>query len=680
MARYGRGLPPRTVIVRSQSLSLYAGSTTGTGPVEAAATGEVSTGGLSAAEVPDTSGAATGVVTSSGSSPGVAPAVTSATAGAVTALAVSEAQVSAVTGSAAGVVVDSGVSSGSAPSVSGAASGAVLVLGSSSSTVGATTSAAAVAVETVTQSVFTDQTPNVTDATDSVYYTLVTRIVCGAAGSIVGVRYWMPDTAPTQVVGGLFSRTSDAAGTLLASKAFSTLTPGWQDVLFDTPVEVEDGADLYAAVWTDRYVYSLAFFTTDVTNGDLTAPADDSVTPARNGRFKVGGSGLEYPTGGGGTCYFTDVLFLATTAGDAAAATAPVQASATGTFTPGTGVTGAADSHTAPVTGAAAGTVTAAATAAAQVAPVTSSAAGTYTATATAVTQVAPVTSSAAGTYTPPAGGVSTAATAPVQAAATGTFTVSGQAAPTTSLVTAAATGTATPPFIEAAAATTTGPSTASVQGVVFTAATAVALVPTVSGAAPGSVTAAGASHAVTAPVAVTGTGVVDSPVYLAASTAATPPLAATATGTITRWPGLGTPATVPDLRAALIVFLQEHPASPSGLTVAGALADDLPAGLVPYAAVFEPPGPPPLIWCAIARSSLNLQVWHLDEKQARDTAETLRAITHDAPGRVIDGVTILSVTDTTGIGHVHDPGHPDLHRAVFTVTATGRWATAQGE
>jgi hypothetical protein len=166
------------------------------------------------------------------------------------------------------------------------------------------------------QSVFTTQTPSTTDANDSVGYALGTRIITAVAGTVLGMRWFFPSTVPTSApVGGLYRRTSDASGTLLGSVTFSGYTAGaWCTQLFASPVPVTAGDDLVAVVYTaNHYVASGGFFTgTSVVSGDLTAPADDSVTPARNGKFVTPVASIAYPTSSfNGGCYFVDVLFAA---------------------------------------------------------------------------------------------------------------------------------------------------------------------------------------------------------------------------------------------------------------------------------------------------------------------------------------------------------------------------------
>lgn len=167
------------------------------------------------------------------------------------------------------------------------------------------------------ESLFTTQTPAIGDTTDGIGYTLATRIRPAVAGTVSGVRWFFPTVTPSAgVTGGLYRRTDDSTGTLLASASFGTYTLGaWNTATFSSAVNVSANDDLYAAIYTpDRYVATGGFFTaTTVTNGNLTGPADDTVTPARNGRFASGVSSLTYPNGQfNGGCYFADVVFTAT--------------------------------------------------------------------------------------------------------------------------------------------------------------------------------------------------------------------------------------------------------------------------------------------------------------------------------------------------------------------------------
>lgn len=192
------------------------------------------------------------------------------------------------------------------------------------------------------QSIFTSQTPSLTDANDSTRYTLCTLFTPAVNGQVTHGRWYFPATAPSRApVFALFQRTSDAAGVQLGLTATFSLAgyaPGWRTVALPAAVDITAGTYYYAAVKTeDRYVASSGFFTgSSVVNGDLTAPADDTGTPRRNGRFNDFGLQdiPDYPDSGGGASYFADVVFEpapATATAVLAAVLPVVTASLTGT-------------------------------------------------------------------------------------------------------------------------------------------------------------------------------------------------------------------------------------------------------------------------------------------------------------------------------------------------------------
>lgn len=156
--------------------------------------------------------------------------------------------------------------------------------------------------------------PALTDASDGTPYTLATLFTPAVAGTVTHIRWRFPDTLPSApAVGALYSWTSDVAGTELGRATFASPVAGtWNTVALPSPVAVQAAGFYYAAVWTpDRYVATSGFFTDHtVTSGNLTAPADDTITPRRNGRFNDLGVEPNFPDtqfNGGG--YFADVLF-----------------------------------------------------------------------------------------------------------------------------------------------------------------------------------------------------------------------------------------------------------------------------------------------------------------------------------------------------------------------------------
>lgn len=166
---------------------------------------------------------------------------------------------------------------------------------------------------TTKENLFTTQAPATPTNTEAVY-TLGTVFKPAVNGKIIGVRVWC-STAQTGTIGGLYSWTSDTAGTLLASKTFGTLTAnGWTNVFFDTPVAVTAGTK-YVTAWgnTANYGVTSGFFTsTDLVNGNLTAPK--VVAGTNNGKFIATGPAIAYPDGNfGDSCYFVDTIFVADT-------------------------------------------------------------------------------------------------------------------------------------------------------------------------------------------------------------------------------------------------------------------------------------------------------------------------------------------------------------------------------
>lgn len=164
------------------------------------------------------------------------------------------------------------------------------------------------------ESIFTDQTPALTDANDNTAYTLATLWTPAVDGTVTHGRWRFPGTLPSQpVVFALYRRDSDAAGEELARATFTDPVAGaWNTVALAAPEPVTAGDYYYAAVWTsNRYVATGGFFTgTSVTSGNLTAPADDTVIPRRNGRFNDFGTEPNFPdTQFDGGCYFADIVF-----------------------------------------------------------------------------------------------------------------------------------------------------------------------------------------------------------------------------------------------------------------------------------------------------------------------------------------------------------------------------------
>ena len=153
------------------------------------------------------------------------------------------------------------------------------------------------------ESIFTGLTPDVPSNIDGVAYTLGTEFTPDVDGQILGVRFWSGGEVAGSY-GGLYLWTSASTGSLLASKSIAT-TPtssGWQEVTFDSPVDVTAGVK-YVAVWgptTDYGTTSLFFDGGDYTNDHLAASL---------GTYLVGSTPAFPHSTYDSSCYFIDVLF-----------------------------------------------------------------------------------------------------------------------------------------------------------------------------------------------------------------------------------------------------------------------------------------------------------------------------------------------------------------------------------
>jgi methionine-rich copper-binding protein CopC len=131
-------------------------------------------------------------------------------------------------------------------------------------------------------------------------------------GSVTGVRFYKgPENTGTHV-GNLWSST----GTLLATVTFTNETAsGWQQANFSTPVQIQANTIYVISYHTNVGFYSenTSFFTSSVTSGPLTAPANGS--GASNGVFLDSANSAFPTTSANGTNYWVDVVFTPSTTG-----------------------------------------------------------------------------------------------------------------------------------------------------------------------------------------------------------------------------------------------------------------------------------------------------------------------------------------------------------------------------
>jgi Domain of unknown function (DUF4082)/Cadherin-like domain len=144
-------------------------------------------------------------------------------------------------------------------------------------------------------------TPTELSNSDSDQVNLGVRFIAASDGAITGIKYYKSAADTGAHTGSLWSST----GTLLATATFTDETAsGWQTVTFSNPISITAGTTYVASFHSNgHYADTGGYFSTDHTNGSLTAPASD------NGVFTYGNANL-FPTSTfNGTNYWVDVTF-----------------------------------------------------------------------------------------------------------------------------------------------------------------------------------------------------------------------------------------------------------------------------------------------------------------------------------------------------------------------------------
>ena len=147
--------------------------------------------------------------------------------------------------------------------------------------------------------------PMVLDSNDTNSLELGMRFTPGASGMISGVRFFKGPQNTGTHTGTLWT----AAGGLLATTTFTGETAsGWQTALFSSPVPVTGGASYVVSYHTSgRYSANDYFFTSAVSGGGLTAPADGP--GAGNGVYAVSASTTFPNQTYNASNYWVDVLY-----------------------------------------------------------------------------------------------------------------------------------------------------------------------------------------------------------------------------------------------------------------------------------------------------------------------------------------------------------------------------------
>ncbi len=173
------------------------------------------------------------------------------------------------------------------------------------------------------QSLFTAQTPTVTDASDGTPgITTATSFQFTVAGYIYAIRFYATATVSGTYTGLVWNVTGNDAsgtgtGTLLASKTLGATPTGgtWNVITLDTPLAVNTTSLYRVGLFSGagRYVATNNFFLSPVVNGNLVAEANNS-NPIGLGTLKQGtfiiNAAATYPTSTGvSASYFVDVVF-----------------------------------------------------------------------------------------------------------------------------------------------------------------------------------------------------------------------------------------------------------------------------------------------------------------------------------------------------------------------------------
>ncbi|WP_345774846.1 DUF4082 domain-containing protein [Rhizobium sp. K102] len=157
-----------------------------------------------------------------------------------------------------------------------------------------------------TSSLFTGaDTSAITAANDANSVELGVKFIASANGQITGLTYYRSAQDTGTHVGSLWT----ANGQLLAQATFINETAsGWQTVSFTQPINVSAGTTYVASYHSNGFYSATAnYFTTDYSNGALTAPS--SATSGGNGLYAYGTSSL-FPTASyNASNYWIDVLY-----------------------------------------------------------------------------------------------------------------------------------------------------------------------------------------------------------------------------------------------------------------------------------------------------------------------------------------------------------------------------------
>jgi hypothetical protein len=151
------------------------------------------------------------------------------------------------------------------------------------------------------ESLFTSQSPMLTDASDGVPYELGMKFQLARSGQITAIRYWKSPSDSAVHVGRIWS----ASGTLLASVTFTGESSiGWQQQALEAPLSVQSNTVYVVSVNSGgNFPTTVSGLATAITNGDISSVADGS-----NALFGTPGV---FPTRSFRSAnYFRDIVFV----------------------------------------------------------------------------------------------------------------------------------------------------------------------------------------------------------------------------------------------------------------------------------------------------------------------------------------------------------------------------------
>lgn len=212
------------------------------------------------------------------------------------------------------------------------------------STVPAIASIPAMGVTTGTgtsQSLYTTQTPSLTNVSEGVPVTLGTTLVFAKAGNVTGARFFAPTTVGTGQIEAVFYQVTagdspgPGTGTVLGTATFPALAAGaWNTVNFSSAIPVLANTAYRIAVRTSegRYTATGGFFgSAAVVNGDITGIQSGTnptgVGTLNNGTYVTNNTGYPNLTFNS-TSYFIDVVYAAQSSGPVTISLTPVAATA----------------------------------------------------------------------------------------------------------------------------------------------------------------------------------------------------------------------------------------------------------------------------------------------------------------------------------------------------------------